>query len=345
MSSRSHSLSAAQAQAFDQMPLRPGQTLTDGRYGLLADNQVNKYHAAKILTLEGTRAHAQGLSRELEFLQQIAACEDVDSLPVLEDRFEEQGPGGTHLCFVMHVFSSDVCSFRRSSPHKALSPQIVKNVLARTLEGLTQLREFNTQVRSDNILDKRIEEQLTTHPAKVEAELEMDGEKYPVLRSQPIPHAYTWDATPCTAETMSFAIIDLTAYFLRALLRSDFGVKGCLTFELLTGHWLFAPEEGETWSLVDDHFAKMLEFAGERFSSTMLDRAELHSKYLDEQGNLLRIELIPGQSIEAALAAYKTVPDSEIAGAASFLRSCLRLDSYERASAAELELHLWVMTA
>ncbi|KAI0739085.1 kinase-like domain-containing protein [Daedaleopsis nitida] len=164
---------------------------------------------------------------------------------------------------------------------------------------------------------------------------------------------------------MLFAIVDLgqaqrageqptvdefSAYSLRApelLSHSDFGPKvdiwalGCLTYELLTGHWLFAPEEGETWSLEDDHLAKILELTAERFSPAMLERAQLRSKYLDEQGNLLRIELIPGQSIEAALAAYKTVPDSEIAGAASFIRSCLRLDSCERASAEELELHPW----
>jgi hypothetical protein len=32
-------------------------------------NTLNKYQAVKILTLEGSRDHAAGYSRELEFLQ------------------------------------------------------------------------------------------------------------------------------------------------------------------------------------------------------------------------------------------------------------------------------------
>jgi serine/threonine-protein kinase SRPK3 len=63
---------------------------------------------------------------------------------------------------------------------------------------------------------------------------------------------------------------------------------------------------------------------------------------LPRAGNLLRLELIPGQSIEAALAAYKTLAEEEIPGAAAFIRACLRLDSSERATAKDLQLHPWL---
>jgi serine/threonine-protein kinase SRPK3 len=46
----------------------------------------------------------------------------------------------------------------------------------------------------------------------------------------------------------------------------------------------FAPQEGEDWSLEEDHLAKMLELTGERFSPAMLERAQRRSEYLDEQG-------------------------------------------------------------
>ncbi|KAI0632112.1 kinase-like protein [Trametes polyzona] len=384
------------ASAYDHLPVRPGQTLNNGRYALhrklgsglfsstwlvsdsaeYSESFTNKYHAAKILTLNGTRAHADGVSRELEFLQQIAACENVDSLPILEDHFEETGPGGSHLCFIMQPLSSDVSSFRRSAPNKALPVYIAKNILAQTLEGLKQLHELDiihTDLKLGNILfntvgsDKDVEEDLKANPPLADGEVEIEGTKYPVFRSQPLPSSFTWDVSPFRAETMLFTIVDLgqaqrageqptvdefSAYSLRApelILHSDFGPKidiwalGCLAYELLTGHWLFAPVEGESWSLEDDHLAKMLELTGERFTPAMLERAQLRSQYLDEQGNLLRVELIPGQSIEAALAVYKTMPESEIAGAADFIRACLRLDPFERASAKELVLHPWLM--
>jgi serine/threonine-protein kinase SRPK3 len=128
---------------------------------------------------------------------------------------------------------------------------------------------------------------------------------------------------------------------------------------MLTGRYLFSPTAGETCSLEDDHLAKMLELTGERLSPAMLERAQFKTRYLGEHGtpcvhchlcpayrssgDLLRVQLIPGQSIEAALAAYNTVPKPQIAGAASFIRACLRLDSSDRASAAELQVHPWII--
>ncbi|EIW60025.1 kinase-like protein [Trametes versicolor FP-101664 SS1] len=396
MSSNGIPTASPSTQASDQLPTQPGQTLNNGRYEvhrklgsgiysttwLVSDTRsdeigaTSKYYAAKILTIEGSREHIDGSSRELEFLQQIAACEDVNSLPVLHDHFEESGPLGTHLCFIMNLLNSDVSTFRRSSPTKSLPAYTVKKILTHTLEGLIQLHELNiihTDLKLDNILfsrvgsDKDVDSELKSNPAIADSELEMEGKNYPLFRSQPLPHGHAWDASPSQAEAMQFTIIDLgqaqrageqptvdefSAYSLRApelILRSDFGPKidiwalGCLTFEMLTGRWLFAPEEGgDDWSLEDDHLAKMLELTGERFSPAMLERAQLRSKYLDAQGNLLRLELIPGQSIEAALAVYKTMPTSEVAGAASFIRACLKFEPSDRASAKELKLHPWL---
>ena len=64
-----------------------------------------------------------------------------------------------------------------------------------------------------------------------------------------------------------------------------------------------------------------------------------------ETGNLLRVEPVPDQSIEAALAVYKLIPEDQISSAASFIRECLRLDSSDRASAEDLILHPWLGTA
>ncbi|KAI0029591.1 kinase-like protein [Vararia minispora EC-137] len=384
------------AELFEHFPARPGQKLKDGQYTvhrklgsgvysttyLVSDPQAecdeftNRYRAAKILTVEGTRTYHEGQSRELEFLKQIAACDDIDSLPVLEDHFEERGPEGTHLCLVTQLLSTDVSSFRRSAPNKALPAHTAKTILTQILEALAQLHALgiiHTDVKLDNILfnsvkgDNDVEDRLKTETVAVEGEVEIKGETYPVLRSQPIRHDFAWDASPFISEIMQFVLVDLgqaqrageqptvdefSAYALRApelILRSDFGPKvdiwavGCLAFELLVGRWLFAPEEGEDWTLEDDHLAKMMELTGERCSAAMLERASFRSKYFDEQGSLLRLELIPDHSIEAALTAYKIVPDMEIAGAASFIRACLRLDSSDRPSAEVLQIHPWLM--
>jgi serine/threonine-protein kinase SRPK3 len=46
-----------------------------------------------------------------------------------------------------------------------------------------------------------------------------------------------------------------------------------------------------------------------------------------------------------ALENYKISPKDEIAPAASFIKACLRLDSSDRPSAKELELHPWLKGA
>ena len=143
---------------------------------------------------------------------------------------------------------------------------------------------------------------------------------------------------------------------------------GCLTFELLVGRWLFQPEDGgEDWSFEDDQLAKILELTGEKFSEATLDRAQLRTKYFDDEGEmsmpfyrtaflvlinellnagkLLRISDLYPVSIETALANYKILPEEEITPAAAFIRECLRLNSSDRPSAKELELHPWLKGA
>ena len=101
-----------------------------------------KYLAAKILTLEGTSRHATGQIQELQFLKAIQVCDDINSLPVLRDDFFVDGPRGRHLCFVMDLLSTDVSSFRRQFPKKALPAFWVKNIIALVLEGLEQLHDL-----------------------------------------------------------------------------------------------------------------------------------------------------------------------------------------------------------
>jgi serine/threonine-protein kinase SRPK3 len=102
-----------------------------------------KYLAAKILSLDGTEQHRKGVMHELEILKTIKKQDDINSLPILYDTFEVEGPRGSHLCFLMNLLSSDVSSFRRNAPNKALKPYIVKNIISQVLEALVQLHSLD----------------------------------------------------------------------------------------------------------------------------------------------------------------------------------------------------------
>lgn len=136
----------------------------------------------------------------------------------------------------MNLLNSDVSTFRRSSPTKSLPAHTVKKILTHTLEGLIQLHELNIihtgvpwltmpsptvtgpyllDLKLDNILfsrggsDKDVDSELKSNPAIADSELEIEGKKYPLFRSQPLPHGHAWDASPSQVEVMQFTIIDL----------------------------------------------------------------------------------------------------------------------------------------
>ena len=58
---------------------------------------------------------------------------------MLRDHFIEQGPKGRHLCLVQDLYSTSVSSLRRSSPHKALPPYMVRNIVSMLVDALAQL--------------------------------------------------------------------------------------------------------------------------------------------------------------------------------------------------------------
>ena len=43
---------------------------------------------------------------------------------------------------------------------------------------------------------------LEANPAEVEGQTQLEGEDYPIIKSQPIPNSYAWDTSAFEAETM-----------------------------------------------------------------------------------------------------------------------------------------------
>lgn len=126
----------------EQVSLKYSSQCTAAYLRRLCNRPGYKYLAAKILTLDATQRHRTGQMRELEFLQEITAQDDTDYLPLLRDNFVERGPRGEHLCLLLDLYSTSVSALRRSAPHKALPPYIVRNIIMMLVEALVQLRSL-----------------------------------------------------------------------------------------------------------------------------------------------------------------------------------------------------------
>jgi serine/threonine-protein kinase SRPK3 len=70
-------------------------------------------------------------------------------------------------------------------------------------------------IKCDNILfnavgsDSEVERLLAAEPLVVEGEHALDGKRYPVLRSQPLPNKFKWSTPPHLAELITVTLVDL----------------------------------------------------------------------------------------------------------------------------------------
>ena len=69
-------------------------------------------------------------------------------------------------------------------------------------------------IKADNILllgpdTTEIEETVAKEPTLVDGTFELEGTKYPILRSQPFRPKISWDASPFMSETIQVVLGDL----------------------------------------------------------------------------------------------------------------------------------------
>jgi serine/threonine-protein kinase SRPK3 len=331
----------------------------------------NHNYALKILTASATQHNRDGHYQELQALQAISeavkSTNALHCLPELVDHFETTGPHGDHLCFVLRLRSTDVSSFRRSAPSRTLLLRDVKKVVLHTVYALDiihKLGMIHTNVKPTGIvIFPGVEDTVTPI---IEGEIEMDGTTYPIMKIQPLPHTFKWDDKDSEVASRMFCLNDVgtsvradrendyqlgTPYALRApevILRAGYDSKidiwaiGCLAFELLTGHWAFSPEAGTTWSIKDDHLARMLELTGETFDASMLARSQLRDEFFDRDGNLKNIPPLDVLGIQQAISIHVALPPEDSKAAAEFIAACLHLDSSRRPSANDLVHHPWL---
>lgn len=178
----------------------------------------------------------RNMLNELEILQVIMSSHRFSAvLPRLRDHFFIAGPHGVHLCLVLDLLSTDIGTFRLSSPTKTLALHIVQKVAGDVVQALKELHSINvihtglytsplshlvtltlhsTDVKPDNILfwfsqtPEMIERELVEAPL-VEGHVSLAGKNYPIVRSQPIPHNWHWDDSGHTVELFRFCLNDL----------------------------------------------------------------------------------------------------------------------------------------
>lgn len=122
---------------------------------------------------------------------------------------------------------------------------------------------------------------------------------------------------------------------------ADIWSTGCLIFELITGDFLFEPNEGHSYTKEDDHIAQIIELLGE-FPSYLLNNGRYTKNYFNSRGqlrNIAKLKYWPLKDVLMEKYKFNEVDAREIA---DFILPMLQLDPRKRADAGGLVNHPWL---
>ncbi|EHN00780.1 Sky1p [Saccharomyces cerevisiae x Saccharomyces kudriavzevii VIN7] len=122
---------------------------------------------------------------------------------------------------------------------------------------------------------------------------------------------------------------------------ADIWSTACLIFELITGDFLFEPDEGHSYTKDDDHIAQIIELLGE-LPSYLLRNGKYTRTFFNSRGLLRNISKLKFWPLKDVLSEKYKFPKDEAKEISDFLSPMLQLDPRKRADAGGLVNHPWL---
>lgn len=122
---------------------------------------------------------------------------------------------------------------------------------------------------------------------------------------------------------------------------ADIWSAACLIFELLTGDFLFEPDEGHSYSKDDDHIAQIIELLGE-LPSALLNTGRHARNFFNSRGQLRNISRLKFWPLKDVLMEKYRFSEEDAHTISDFLMPMLRLNPQERADAGGMVNHPWL---
>ncbi|KAG0268872.1 serine/threonine protein kinase, CMGC group [Actinomortierella ambigua] len=122
---------------------------------------------------------------------------------------------------------------------------------------------------------------------------------------------------------------------------TDIWSVACMTFELLTGDYLFDPQSGSAYNKNDDHVAQIIELMGP-FPKRLALSGKFSHELFNRKGELRHIHKLRYWPLNDVIHEKYQVPRAEADFLADFLNRMLTLDPQQRAAAGDMYKHPWL---
>lgn len=338
---------------------------------LALDTLKNRHVALKIVKSEAK--YRDAAEDEIKILRKVA--EEIERHPrsnhvvQLLDDFVHIGPNGEHVCMVFEVLGENLLKVIRRYEHNGLPLFLVKRIVEQVLLGLDLLHRdcgiIHTDLKPENVLiclrpEDAIEQTLHSISLHDSAGLHSSSHCNVVARyeqtSVDVKIADLGNA--CWTHRHFTSDIQTRQYRAPEIIlgspydtSADIWSLACMTYELITGDFLFAPRSGKRYSKDEgiaisvtqriDHVALMIELLGP-FPKHIATSGRYARDVFNRRGELRHIRELSPRSLEGLLASKMKMPMDEARMLASFLLPMLDYSTKRRASAAEQLKHPWL---
>ncbi|KAG5989294.1 hypothetical protein E4U52_005749 [Claviceps spartinae] len=361
-------------------PVSLGDTFDSGRYSILRklgygrystvwlarDLKCQRYVALKMLTKFCYGGPDEIFEREiLEKIRDVSresSHEGRKHVLSLNEQFDHRGPNGDHVCLTFDVLGYHLYHQSAKYKDRRLPVKAAKEIIRQLLKGLDFLHRecgiIHTDTKGENVLfeletsEDTISEYLESVPPRTKVI------KMPLVSEMNSLHVRIVDfgVASWREKHLSDLIQPLALRAPEVVLGApwDTGVDiwslGCLAVEFVHGYIMFRedPSEEDTWTVEDDHLAKIVEILGP-IPSSLLKQGCRTAEFFDEQGEFLRIPNLGPTSLERLLNGDRMprmkpsdMSDDEVVVFIDFVRRMLQIDPKKRKSAKQLLQHEWL---
>lgn len=317
-------------------------------------------------------AYREAAVDEIQLLKTAASseCEGARYVVRLVDHFRVSGPNGIHYCMVFELLGDNLLSLLRfyasvpplsdvfEKTEKGIPLPLVKIIVKDVLLGLDYLHRncniIHTDLKPENVLlnhpIRKISHILnpSSHPGKTQ------GLKYSSLFSQyqfkdGIAKVVDLGNGCWTHKHFTEYITTRQYRSPEAIVEYSYGTPvdiwslACITFELITGEYLFEPKADDKgrYTRDEDHLALMIELLGPA-PEVIRRKGKCSPNFFSKNGSLRRIPELPQWSLQSLLFEKYNIPKDTASELESFLLPMLQMDPNCRHSAWMCLQHPWL---